>query len=108
MRVFWIGFGIPFTISLLFPLAIVFNVPSRTKPARWFQNSPPFSIYMLSTFPMAVGVFCVNFVSYIDVFDINTYGSQSAFFAAVASLFVFSGFASIIVVHDFVARPIAP
>jgi hypothetical protein len=108
MRLFWIGFGIPFSISLLFPLVIKFSLPSWTKPTRWIQNNPPFSIYMLSAFPIAVGVFSVTFASFNKVFDVNTYGEAWLFWAAIAALLVLSAFATMIVVHDFVSRPIGP
>jgi hypothetical protein len=108
MRAFWIGFGVAFTIALTFPIAIVLSLPAWTKPARWIQNSPSLSIYMLSSFPMAVGIFCVTVSTSTFVFDANTYGSASLFWAAVAALFVLSLFGSMVVVSDFVSRPLGP
>ena len=110
MRVFWIGFGICFAISLIFPLAIKLSLPSWTNPMRWIQNNPPFSVYMLSAFPIAVGIFCVTFVNLkeIDVFDIKTYGEAWVFYAALTALGVLFIIASVITVNDFTSRPIGP
>jgi hypothetical protein len=63
---------------------------------------------MLSAFPMAVGVFCVTYGSFQDVFAANTYGSAGLLYAAIASLVLLLCFATIIVVHDFVSRPVGP
>ncbi|HEX8423949.1 MAG TPA: hypothetical protein VF634_11085, partial [Pyrinomonadaceae bacterium] len=110
MRIFWIGFGIVFTVSLMFPLAIKLSLPSWTNPTRWIQNNPPFSVYMLSSFPIAVGIFCVTFVNLkeIDVFDVNIYSQPWVFYAAIAALGVLFILASVITVNDFTSRPIGP
>jgi hypothetical protein len=94
----------------MFPLAIKLSLPSWTNPTRWIQNNPPFSVYMLSAFPIAVGIFCVTFINLkeIDVFDINIYGQTWVFYAALAALGVLFIIASVITVNDFTSRPIGP
>jgi hypothetical protein len=113
MRVFFIGFGIAFAVSLTFPIAVKACLPTEIKPTRWIQNCPPFSVFMLSAFPIAIGILAVTIVDLsesdaINIFAITTYGSRSVFVTAVAILLVMIVFAFVIVFDDFCSRPIGP
>lgn len=109
MTLFWIAFLITFALAVTYPIAVWTTLPASTKPTRWIQNSLPFSVFMLSSFPIAVGVFCVTFVSLqINVFDVNAYGSGWKLVASVVALVIMLAFASAIVLHDFISRPIGP
>jgi hypothetical protein len=110
MRIFWIGFAISFAISLAFPLAVKLSLPRWTNPTRWIQNNPPFSVFMLSAFPIAVGVFCVTFSSLkeVNVFDVQTYGVEWLLYASIGALLILCVLAATIVIHDFTSRPIGP
>jgi hypothetical protein len=52
-----LGFVISFVISLSHPLIIFFYLPKPTQPARWIQNNPSYTVFLLSSFPAAVAVF---------------------------------------------------
>ncbi len=113
MHPFWIGFGIPFVIALMFPVSVEFCLPSSTKPSRWIQNLPPFSIYMLSAFPIAMCVFAATIVNLKEVNDINvfavkTYGSASVLCGSIAALLLMFVVASVAVLYDFTSRPVGP
>jgi hypothetical protein len=113
MQTFWIGFGIPFVVALIYPFAVESCLPRSTKPTRWIQNCPPFSVFMLAPFPIAMGIFAATIFSLKDVNDINvfavkTYGSASALFASIAVLLFMFLFASKAVLHDFTSRPVGP
>jgi hypothetical protein len=113
MHAFLIGFTLPFLVALLFPLGVGLCIPSDTKPARWIQNCPPFSVFMLSAFPIAMGLLMVTLVdlknnSGIDVFSVKTYGSLSILLTAIGALLFMFAFASVVVVHDFASRPVGP
>ena len=110
MRLFWIGFGISFVVSLGFPLAIWLSTPRETRPARWVQNCSPFSVFMLSAFPTAIGILTVTFfgLKAANVFAIASYGESWMFLVAMASLLFILAFASVIVLNDFTSRPVAP
>jgi hypothetical protein len=86
------------------------SLPRWTNPTRWIQNNPPFSVFMLSAFPIAVGVFCVTFsnLKEVNVFDVKTYGIEWLLYASIGALLVLCILTPIIVVHDFVSRPIGP
>jgi hypothetical protein len=97
----------------MFPLAVKACIPSSTKPARWIQNCPPFSVFMLSAFPIAMGIFAVTIfslknVSGIDVFAVKTFGTASLLYASIIALLLMFGLASIIALHDFTSRPVGP
>jgi hypothetical protein len=110
MRLFWIGFGISFIVSLGFPLAIWLSLPRETRPARWIQNCSPFSVFMLSAFPTAIGILTVTFfgLKAANVFAIASYGESWMFLVAMGSLLFILAFASVIVLNDFTSRPVAP
>lgn len=113
MHPFLLGFGVPFLVAWTFPLAIKSCVPRETKPARWIQNCPPFSVFMLSAFPMAMGIFVVTIfdlrqTSGIDLLSVKTYGSMSVLMTSVGALILMIALATVIVVHDFASRPVAP
>jgi hypothetical protein len=110
MRFFWIAFLIAFLIATTFPLSVVVCLPKETRPSRWIQNCLPFSVFMLSAFPTAMGIFCVVFFnpSQFSVFTVEAYGATWVFYAAVAALALLLSLACLIVLHDFTSHPIAP
>ncbi|MCU1266530.1 MAG: hypothetical protein JWM21_2848 [Acidobacteria bacterium] len=113
MQTFWIGFGIPFVVALLFPFSVEFCLPRSTKPTRWIQNCPPFSVYMLAAFPIAMGIFTATIFNLKEINDINgfavkTYGSVWALYASITALLFLFGLASKAVLHDFTSRPVGP
>lgn len=113
MQTFWIGFGIPFVVALIFPIAVEFCLPRSAKPSRWIQNCPPFSVFMLAAFPIAMGMFAATIFSLkdvndVDAFAVKTYGTAWALYASLAALLFLFGLASKAVLHDFTSRPIGP
>jgi hypothetical protein len=113
MYIFLIGCGVPFAISLLFPIAVKTCIPSSTKPTRWIQNCPPFSVFMLSAFPIAMGIFAVTIFSLknvngIDVFAVKTFGTAFLLYGSIIALLLMCGLASVIALHDFTSRPVGP
>lgn len=109
---FLVGFGLPFIISLAFPVAIRTVIPVHTKPARWIQNCPPFSVFMLSAFPIAMGILTVLLVNLhlagFDLFEIQFYGSKAMLAGSISALLIMFCFATIVVFRDFMDRPVAP
>jgi hypothetical protein len=113
MHPFLLGFGIPFLVACTFPLAIKTCVARETMPMRWIQNCPPFSVFMLSAFPIAMGIFAVTIFDLqragIDLLSVKTYdGSMSILMTSVGALIAMIALAAVIVVHDFASRPVAP
>ena len=113
MHIFVIVCGTSLIIASLFPIAVKFWLPASTKPNRWIQNCLPFSVFMHSAFPIAMGIFAVTIfnlkdVNGIDVFAVKTFGTHSLFFASIIALLFMFGFASVIVLHDFTSRHVGP
>lgn len=113
MHIFSIVCGIFLVIGLMFPITVTLCLPPSTKPNRWIQNCLPFSVYMLSAFPIAMGIFAVTISSLkdingIDVFAATTFGTASLLYASIAALVFLFGFTSVIVFNDFTSRSVAP
>jgi hypothetical protein len=113
MHIFLIVCGFFLVIASIFPITVRFCLPPSTKPNRWIQNCPPFSVFMLSAFPIAMGLFAVTFFSLqdrngINVFAATTFGDTSLFYASIAALLFLFAFTSVIVLHDFTSRPVGP
>src|ERR1700694_2789808 len=113
MYIFSIVSGTSFVMSLMFPIAVKLCLPSSTKPARWIQNCVPFSVFMTSAFPIAMGIFAVTIFSLkdvngIDVFAVKTFGTPSLLFASIVALLFMVVLTSVIVLHDFTSRPVGP
>lgn len=113
MHIFLIVCGTFIVIGSMFPITVSFWLPASTKPNRWIQNCPPFSVYMLSAFPIAMGIFAVTIsnlkdLNGIDVFAATTFGAASLFYASLVALLFLFGFTTVIVLHDFTSRPVGP
>jgi hypothetical protein len=113
MYIFSIVYGISFVIALTFPIAVKCWLPASTEPNRWIQNCVPFSVFMTSAFPIAMGIFAVTIFSLkdvngIDVFAVKTFGAPSLLFASIAALLFLVVLTSVIVLHDFTSRPVGP
>jgi hypothetical protein len=113
MNIFLIAGGASLGVATMFPLSVRLCLPRSSKPDRWIQNCLPFSVFMLSAFPIAMGIFAVTIFSLknlngIDVFSATTFGTAPLLYASIAVLLFMLGFASIIVLKDFTDRPVAP
>jgi len=110
MRFFWSGFLVWFILALTFPLSIMLRLPRKTRPIRWVQNCLPFSVFMLSAFPTAMGIFCVVLFTgdQANVFVVGTYGPSWIYYGSLAALLLFVFLGCIIALDDFTSHPIGP
>jgi hypothetical protein len=101
-----LSFAIPFALSLSYPLALLLYLPKSTHPSRWIQNNPSFSVFLLSSFPIAVCIFAltVNF----EVVDHWLVGSSWHVWVAYPALALTLIIVTLIVFDDFMRRPMAP
>jgi hypothetical protein len=99
-----IFFLIPFVLSLSYPLAVWLCMPKETEPRRYIQNNLSISIFLHSSFPIAVAVFSTSI----------TRGAVMPWFqggwawvgwgiTAITVVIV-----TVIVFQDFTSRPMAP
>ena len=102
-----LSFAIPFVLSLSYPLALCLYLPKSTHPTRWIQNNPSFSVFLLSSFPIAVCVLSLS-VSQDGVlrywFTRETWHTWVSYPAIAVTLLI----VTLIVFDDFMRRPIAP
>lgn len=101
-----ISFVIPFITSLSYPVSILLYLPRATRPTRWIQNNPSFSIFLLSSFPIAVCIFssAVKAEVISHWFAPATWHCWISWAAIVMTLLLLT----IITFDDFTRRPIAP
>jgi hypothetical protein len=100
------SFVIAFVISLSYPAAIFFYLPKSTDPARWIQNNPAYSVFLLSSFPAAVCVFSVTINGEVVSYWLSagTWRYWVSFVAMLVTLVMLT----LIVLDDFTSKPYAP
>ena len=102
-----LSFAIPFALALSFPVALLLYLPKSTHPSRWIQNNPSISVFLLSSFPIAVCVFSLS-ISQDGIlpywFSSDTWRVWVSYPAILVTLLV----VTLIVYDDFTRRPIAP
>lgn len=100
------SFLIAFVVSLSYPVAILFCLPKSTQPARWIQNNPAYSIFLLSSFPAAVCVFSVTINDEVISYWLSP-GTWRFWVSCVAILLTLV-MLTLTVLHDFTSKPVAP
>lgn len=100
------SFAVPFVFSLSYPVAVLCYLPKSTHPSRWIQNNPSFSVFLLSSFPIAVCIFSltVNLELIGHWFSRNSWHIWVAYPALALTLII----VTLIVFDDFTRRPMAP
>lgn len=100
-----LSFAIPFALALSYPLALLLYLPKSTHPSRWIQNNPSISVFLLSSFPIAVCVFSFSMMQDgILPHWFSTWHVWVSYPAIVVTILV----VTLIVFDDFTRRPIAP
>lgn len=100
-----IAFAIPFLLSLSYPIGVMLCLPEKHR-ARWIQNNSSFSVFLLSSLPMAV---CVLFLT-VDWTLVTQWFSTGS----MHPLIIYPGLAvsllliTWITIDDFTSRPTAP
>jgi len=92
-------------LSLSYPVALLVYLPSSINPKRWIQNNPSISIFLLSSFPIAIYVFWFSMRNHVIVAQwFHSWHGWLTYPAIVLTILV----VTLIVVDDFTRRPIAP
>lgn len=100
-----LSFAVPFALSLSYPLALLLYLPKSTHPTRWIQNNPSISVFLLSSFPIAVCVLSLSISQDgILLYWFSTWRVWVSYPALVVTLMI----VTLIVFDDFMRRPIAP
>jgi len=102
-----LSFAVPFVLALAYPLALMLYLPKSTHPVRWIQNNPSFSVFLLSSFPVAVCVLSLS-MSQDGVLGYWFAGGGWQAWVAYLVLAVTLLIVTLIVVDDFTRRPMAP
>jgi hypothetical protein len=100
------SFAIAFVVSLSYPASILFCLPKSTKPTRWIQNNPSYSIFLLSSFPAAVCIFSITVKAGVISYWLAP-GTWRFWMTCGAALLTL-GMVSLIVIDDFTSKPFAP
>lgn len=102
-----LSFVIPFALALSYPLGLLLYLPKSTHPTRWIQNNPSFSVFLLSSFPIAV---CVLSLSMIQdgVLAFWFFNDTWRVWVSYPALAVTLLIVTLIVFDDFMRRPVAP
>lgn len=100
------SFVIAFVVSLSYPASILFCLPKSTQPARWIQNNPSYSIFLLSSFPAAVCVFSVTINS--EVISYWFLPGTWRFWVSCVAILVTLVMITVLVLDDFTSKPFAP
>ena len=100
-----LSFAVPFVLALSYPAALLLYLPKSTHPARWIQNNPSISVFLLSSFPIAACVFSLSMMQ--DGILLHWFSTWHVWvtYPALAITFLV---VTLIVVDDFTRRPIAP
>lgn len=101
-----LSFAIPFVLALAYPLALMLYLPKSTHPQRWIQNNPSFSVFLLSSFPVAVCVLSLS-MSQDGVWG-YWFGGGWQRWVSYAVLAITLLIVTLIVLDDFTRRPMAP
>lgn len=102
-----LGFSIPFVLALSYPLALCLYLPKSTHPTRWIQNNPSFSVFLLSSFPIAVFVLALSVVQ-DGIAPFWFWGGTWRVWVAYPAVVVTLMIVTLIVFDDFMRRPMAP
>lgn len=99
------SFAIPFLLSLSYPIGVMLCLPRKDR-SRWIQNNSSFSVFLLSSLPMAV---CVLFLT-VDWKLVTQWFSLSSMHPLIIYPGLFVSFLLItwITIDDFTSRPTAP
>src|SRR5882762_751262 len=100
------SFVIAFVMSLSYPVSILFCLPKSTQPARWIQNNPAYSVFLLSSFPAAVSVFAVTISGEVISYWLSP-GTWHCWVSCGAILLTLV-MVTLIVLDDFTGKPFAP
>jgi hypothetical protein len=100
-----ISFAIPFGLALSYPVALLLYLPKSTHPSRWIQNNPSISVFLLSSFPIAV---CVFSLSLVQDGILRHWFSGWHVWVSYPAIVVTILVVTLIVFDDFTRRPIAP
>jgi hypothetical protein len=100
-----LSFAIPFALALSYPLALLLYLPKSTHPSRWIQNNPSISVFLLSSFPIAV---CVFSISMMQDGILRHWFSGWHVWVSYPAIVVTILVVTLIVFDDFTRRPIAP
>jgi hypothetical protein len=97
-----VGFA---ALSLLYPVALLLYLPKSTHPERWIQNNPSISVFLLSSFPIALYVFSLSMLNDGMLHEwFSNWHVWVSYPAIVVTILVVTP----IVIDDFTRRPIAP
>jgi ABC-type multidrug transport system fused ATPase/permease subunit len=99
------SFVIPFVLSLSYPIGVMLCLPKKAR-ARWIQNNSSFSVFLLSSLPMAASVLALT-VDWKLVAQWFSPGSMHPFII-YPGLFVSFILVTLITIDDFTSRPTAP
>jgi len=101
-----LSFAIPFALSLSYPIAVLFYLPRSIHPSRWIQNNPSFTVFLLSSFPIAVCIFSLTVNP--EVIEHWLKGSPWHEWVTYPALILTLIIVTLIVFDDFMRRPMAP
>ena len=100
-----IAFCIPFVLALSYPLLVMFCVPKEAPPKRYIQNNLSISIFLFSSFPIAVAVFAQSLTrEAIAPWFAPGFWSYLSYALIVITIVIVTA----IVFQDFMGRPMAP
>jgi hypothetical protein len=102
-------------LSLSYPVALLLYFPSSINPKRWIQNNPSISVFLLSSFPIALYIFSLSLMKDVKVSEglldewfLDVWFSNWHVWVSYSAIVITVLIITPIVIDDFTRRPIAP
>jgi hypothetical protein len=97
-------------LSLSYDLALVLYLPSSINPKRWIQNNPSISVFLLSSFPIALYIFSLSLMNDLKVSEgiLDEWFSNWHVWISIPAIVLTVLVVTPIVIDDFTRRPMAP